>query len=226
MPLTESRRIPAESFAAQNTIFLGMLRTAGYLNKMLEKTNYYIARASPDIIRNRNPKPGERAGFQEVTASIVLLPARPAHTRTLLLLGRNLTSLTSVLISLEGLKLLDEQWSKRARKNNLTVSPWDTLPRPGLRSSARSAFSNPTASCDRQFTESACSPLPVSSPRKSPRLRFSAVRSGYCPGYSSVTPKCGSPDAREMAIEAEIYRDTILKITPVACRPIPAAFWN
>lgn len=156
--LTESRRFPAESFAAQNTIFLGMPRTAGYLNQMLEKTNFYIARVSPDVVRNRNPKPGEPAEFQEVSYSadrriapaiIILLPARPEHTRMLLLLGRNLTSITSVLVSLEGLKLLDEQWAK-----------------------------------------------------------------------------AGSPDAWELVIQAEIYRDTILKTTPVACRPIPSSFWN
>jgi len=156
--LTESRRFPAESFAAQNTIFLGMPRTAGYLNKMLEKTNFYIARVSPDVVRNRSPKPGEPTEFQEVSYSadrriapaiITLLPPRPEHTRMLLLLGRNLTSITSLLVSLEGLKLLDEQWVKS-----------------------------------------------------------------------------GSPDAWEMVIQAEIYRDTILKTTPVACRPISSAFWN
>jgi hypothetical protein len=38
--------------------------------------------------------------------------------------------------------------------------------------------------------------------------------------------KSGSPDAWEMVIQAEIYRDTILKITPVACRAIPATFWK
>jgi hypothetical protein len=156
--LTESRRFPAESFAAQNTIFLGMPRTAGYLSKMLEKTNFYIERVSPDVIRNRHPLPGEPADFQEVSYSadrrvapaiIFLLPPRPERTRMLLLLGRNQTSLTSMLVSLEGLKLLDDQLARS-----------------------------------------------------------------------------GSPDAWEIVIQAEIYRDTILKITPVACRPIPASFWN
>lgn len=156
--LTESRRFPAESFAAQNTIFLGMPRTAGYLNKMLEKTNFYIARVSPDVVRNRDPKSGEPAEFQEVSYSadrrlapaiIILLPARPEGTRMLMLLGRNLTSITSLLISLEGLKLVDEAWAKS-----------------------------------------------------------------------------GSPDAWEIVIQAEIYRDTVLKTTPVACRPIPATFWK
>jgi hypothetical protein len=156
--LTESRRFPAESFAAQNTIFLGMPRTAGYLSKMLEKTNFYIAQVSPDLVRNRDPKPGEPAEFREelysadrrlAPALIVLLPARPEHTRMLLLLGRNLTSLTSVLVSLEGLKILDEVWAKN-----------------------------------------------------------------------------GSPDAWEVVIQADIYRDTILKTTPVAFRAIPATFWK
>jgi hypothetical protein len=156
--LTESRRFPADSFAAQNTIFLGMPRTAGYLKQMLEKTNFYIAQVSPDIIRNRKPVAGEPAEFDEVPYSadrrlapaiITLLPARPERTRMLLLLGRNLTSLTSLLVSLEGLKQVDAEWQK-----------------------------------------------------------------------------CGSPDAWEMVIQAEIYRDTILKTNPVACRAIPATFWK
>jgi hypothetical protein len=156
--LTESRRFPAASFATHNTILLGMPRTASYLNTILEKTNFALERVSPDVIRNRNPKPGEPAVFQEVTYSvdrrlgpaiIVMLPVRPEHTRTLLLLGRNLTSITSMLVSLEGLKALDELWAKS-----------------------------------------------------------------------------GSPDAWEMVIQAEIYRDTVLKTTPVACRAIPATFWN
>jgi len=156
--LTESRRFPAESFAAQNTIFLGMPRTAGYLSQMMEKTNFYIEHVSPDVVKSRHPKPGESAEFLEAAYSadrrlapaiIVLLPPRPERTRMLLLLGRNQTSIASVLVSLEGLKLLDEQWAK-----------------------------------------------------------------------------CGSPEAWEIVIQAEIYRDTILKTIPVACRPIAASFWN
>jgi hypothetical protein len=82
-------------------------------------------------------------------ALVTLLPARPERSHMLLLLGRNLTSLTSMLLSLEGLKVLDEQWKKS-----------------------------------------------------------------------------GSPDAWEMVIQAEIYRDTVLKVSPVACRAIPATFWK
>jgi hypothetical protein len=156
--LIESRRFPAESFAAQNTIFLGMPRTATYLNQMLEKTNFYIARVEPDVVKSRNPLAGEPSEYHEVAYSadrriapaiIILLPARPEHTRMMLLLGRNLTSITSMLLTLEGLKSLDEQWAK-----------------------------------------------------------------------------IGSPDAFEMVIQAEIYRDTILKVTPMASKAIPATFWN
>jgi hypothetical protein len=156
--LIESRRFPVESFAAQNTIFLGMPRTAGYLDQMLAKTNFYIASVTPDVIKSRNPGPGEPEEFREVSYSsdrrmapaiVVLLPARPEHTRMLLLLGRHLTSITSMLITLQGLKLVEEQWLK-----------------------------------------------------------------------------AGSPDAWEMVIEAEIYRDTILKFSALACRPIPATFWK
>jgi hypothetical protein len=156
--LTESRRFPVDSFAAQNTIFLGMPRTAGYLKNMLEKTNFYIERVSPDLIKSRSPKAGEPAEFQEVTYSadrrlapaiVVLLPPRPEHTRMLLLLGRNLTSLTSMLLSVEGLKAVDGLWVKT-----------------------------------------------------------------------------GSPDAWEMVIQAEIFRDTVLKTTPVACHEISPSFWN
>ena len=78
-----------------------------------------------------------------------MLPVRPERTRTLLLMGRNLTSMTSMLLNLEGLKLIDEYWTKG-----------------------------------------------------------------------------GSPEAWEMVIQAEVYRDTVLKTVPVAFRPIPASFWK
>lgn len=156
--LTESRRFPAESFAAQNTIFLGMPRTATYLNQMLEKANFYIASVNPDVIRSRHPGPGEPAEFREVTYSpdrrlapaiILLLPVRPERTRMLLLQGRNQTSLASMLTNLEGLNLLDKEWEKS-----------------------------------------------------------------------------GSPVAWEMVIQAEVYRDTVLKVAPLACRAIAAGFWK
>jgi len=38
--------------------------------------------------------------------------------------------------------------------------------------------------------------------------------------------KAGSPPAWEMVIEAEIYRDTVLRVFPVSCRAISPAFWK
>ncbi len=156
--LIESRKFAADSFAAQNTIFFGMPRTAVYLDRLVKKTNFYIAQVEPDLVGNRNPKPGEPAEYREVDYSsdrkvfpaiIVLLPTRPEHTRSLLLMGRTLTSMTTMLLSLDGLKLLDEQWVKG-----------------------------------------------------------------------------GSPDSWEMVIEAEVYRDTVLKVWPVSFRAIPDTFWK
>jgi hypothetical protein len=156
--LIESRRFPVESFAAQNTIFLGMPRTAGYLNQMLDKTNFYLAGVNADVVLNRHPLAGEPAQYHEVAyasdrrrapAIITLLPERTERTRMLLLLGRNLTSVTSLLLTPEGLRLLDEQWAK-----------------------------------------------------------------------------AGSPGSWEMVIEAEIYRDTVLKVSPVSCRAIASNFWQ
>jgi hypothetical protein len=156
--LIESRKFAADSFAAQNTIFLGMPRTAVYLDRLVKKTNFYIAQVEPDLVGNRNPKAGEPAEYREVDYSsdrkvfpaiIVLLPTRPEHTRSLLLMGRTLSSMTTMLLSLDGLKLLDEQWVKG-----------------------------------------------------------------------------GSPDSWEMVIEAEIYRDTVLKVWPVSFRAIPDTFWK
>ena len=156
--MIESRKFAADSFAAQNTIFVGMPRTAVYLDRLVKKTNFYIAQVEPDLVGNRNPKPGEPAEYRQVDYSsdrkvfpaiIILLPTRPEHTRSLLLMGRTLTSMTTMLLSLDGLKLLDEQWAKG-----------------------------------------------------------------------------GSPDSWEMVIEAEVYRDTILKVWPVSFRAIPASFWK
>ena len=156
--LIESRRFPIDSFAAQNTIFLGMPRTAGYLNQMLDKTNFYLTGNNADVVRSRHPGPGEPAEYRETVyasdrrmapAIVTLLPARPEHTRMLLLLGRNLTIITSMLLTGEGLRLLDDQWLK-----------------------------------------------------------------------------AGSPPAWEMVIEAEIYRDTVLRVFPVSCRAISPAFWK
>ena len=119
--LIESRRLAADSVAAQNTIFLGMPRTAVYLDQISQKLNFYIQRVEPDVVANRNPLPGEAKEFREVDYAadrirfpgiVALLPLRPEHTWSLLLLGRSPVSLATLLTTADGLRLLDDQWRK------------------------------------------------------------------------------------------------------------------
>jgi hypothetical protein len=118
--LTESRRFPAESFAAQNTIFLGMPRTAGYLKQMLDKTNFYIAKSAPTSYgtASRARRTGGLSGKYptrptggSAPAIITLLPRAPSGPACSCSWDE-ISNLTSVLLSLEGLKILDEQWRK------------------------------------------------------------------------------------------------------------------
>jgi len=119
--LVDSARFSADAFAAQNTISLGMPRTAAYLDRLLERTNFYLAQVEPDIVRSRNPLRGEPAEFAQQRFSaehaihpgiLICLPARPEQTRSLLLIGNYPNGMTPLLISVEGLKQLEEQWVK------------------------------------------------------------------------------------------------------------------
>ncbi|HVW85355.1 MAG TPA: helix-turn-helix domain-containing protein [Bryobacteraceae bacterium] len=119
--IIESRKLAADSFATRNTIFIGMPRTAAYLEQISRKLNFYIERVEPDVILNLHPLAGETPEFREVDYSadrirypgiIALLPPRPERTRSLLLLGRSPVSIATMLSSVEGLRLLDEQWRK------------------------------------------------------------------------------------------------------------------
>jgi hypothetical protein len=119
--LIESRKFAADSVASQNTIFVGMPRTAVYLDQISRKLNFYIERVEPDVVGNRNPQAGEAKDFKQVDYAadrirfpgiIAVLPQRPEHTRTLLLLGRSPVSIATMLTSVDGLRLIDEQWRK------------------------------------------------------------------------------------------------------------------
>jgi len=121
LEVIESRKFAADSVAARNTIFLGMPRTAAYLDSISQKLDFYIERVEPDLIRNRRPRPGEPAEFRQIDYSadrirypgiIALLPARPEGTRSLLLLGRSPLSMATMLTSTDGLRLTDEEWKK------------------------------------------------------------------------------------------------------------------
>ena len=119
--LIESKRFSFDSPGQVNTILPGMPRTAAYLEPLEAKTNFYIAHLEPDVIANRKPRRGEASEFREVVYAsdreispsiIMLLPARPSGTRSLLLLGRRLSGMVSTLLSAEGLRQVDEEWGK------------------------------------------------------------------------------------------------------------------
>jgi hypothetical protein len=114
--MVESRKLAADATSSFNTVFIGMPRTASYLDPILAKANFYIASVEPDVIENRKPAPGESKEFREVIygsnreltpAIIMLLPKRPESTRSLLLLARRLDGLTSILLSPSGLRQIN-----------------------------------------------------------------------------------------------------------------------
>ena len=159
--LIESRNFEADSYRGKDSIFVGLPRNTGYLKPMLERTNFYLAGAtttSPAIVRTRSPRAGEPTEYRRMQYGVdrrtdpgivVLTPASPEGTRSLLLIGANPSTLTSVLVARDGLKLLDEQWVK-----------------------------------------------------------------------------AGSPDGWEAVVQAEIFRNKVLRAWPVALRPLPATFWK
>jgi hypothetical protein len=121
LDVIESRKFAADSVAVRNTIFIGMPRTAVYLENVSRKLNFYIERVEPDAVGNRRPRRGEEKEFLQLDYSadrtrypgiIALLPPRPEHTRALLLLGRSPVSMATMLSSVDGLRLLDEEWRK------------------------------------------------------------------------------------------------------------------
>jgi hypothetical protein len=116
--LAYSTNLATDSVSVRNAIFLGppRLYTAGDLVKQIyEQTNFYAAGLEPAVIGNRSPRPGEAREYREVDYStehrvlpelVTLLPARANGTRSLVLTG----AAASILLSTEGLKLLDEKW--------------------------------------------------------------------------------------------------------------------
>jgi hypothetical protein len=123
--LIESSDLPAEALARQNTILIGSPNTGVHIRSLMEKTNFALVRgASPSVVRNKTPLPGEQASFEETIQSrerricpgiIVWLPKRPEGTQTLLLVGRWSTALASLLTSTEGLKMVEQELTKIGR---------------------------------------------------------------------------------------------------------------
>jgi len=124
--LTDSGNFATDTYSTRNTIFLGSLRqyAAGdRVTQIMQRTNFYVKGSDPGIVWNRNPAPGEATAYREeefsrerkiVPALVSLLPVTTTGTRSLLLLGPNAAAsvFTSILLSPEGLKLVNEQLGK------------------------------------------------------------------------------------------------------------------
>ncbi len=122
--LTDSPSLPIDSVGARNTIFLGIPRfyaTSHRVGQILEKMNFSVTGYEPTVIKNKNPRPGEAAEYREVDYSnehrvypelMILLPPAANRARTLLLLGSQAMAFTSMLVSPEGLKAVDQYWTK------------------------------------------------------------------------------------------------------------------
>jgi hypothetical protein len=121
LEVVESRKFATDMIATRNNIFIGMPRTAAYLDQISRKLNFYVERVEPDVVGSRNPLPGEQKQFAQIDYSadrirfpgiIALLPSHPEKVRSLLLLGRSPLSMATMLTSADGLRLLDQQWRK------------------------------------------------------------------------------------------------------------------
>ena len=88
----------------------------------MEKTDFSLARgASPSLVHNKAPKPGEPVDFRETELSrerricpgiIVWLPPRPEGTQVVLLVGRWTTALATMLTSTDGLHTIEQELKK------------------------------------------------------------------------------------------------------------------
>jgi hypothetical protein len=119
-----SPRLAIDSYRDQNTIVVGGPRNTDRFQAFLDKRNFKIVSTNPTRIRNMNPRLGEPVEYGQSAQSnlrvtfpgiIATLPRSQEGTGTLLLIGNNPAALASMLLSAEGLKLLEDQWSLSGR---------------------------------------------------------------------------------------------------------------
>jgi hypothetical protein len=110
--------LTVEAAGNQNTIFIGIPQSMDRIHDLLETTNFYIEVGGAGVVQNRKPKTGELKEYAEEAQSprrrttpgiIALLPRDGGAVRTLVLAGRNPTSLAWLLTSDEGLKVLEQE---------------------------------------------------------------------------------------------------------------------
>lgn len=132
--LTDSPNLAADAIGAQNTIFLGIPRyypTNHRVTQILGRMNFRVTGYEPAVIENNKPFPGEANQYREVEYSnehrlfpqlMILLPPAPNGGRTLLLMGPISMAFSSMLLSPEGINLLDKKW-----KESGSPDSWELL---------------------------------------------------------------------------------------------------
>jgi hypothetical protein len=117
----EGAAYAADLYGAHNTIFIGLPSSSPYIRRFSEKTNFRIVNNIPLIVENKHPAPSEPARYNETEFSekrrscpgiLVFLPRKAAGARTMLLAGRFANAFSSMLLSAEGLKLIDDAWRR------------------------------------------------------------------------------------------------------------------
>jgi hypothetical protein len=116
--LVEGASYPSDLASKHNTIFVGLPHSSPYLRNFAEKMNFRIATGIPLTIENKRPGAGEPARYDEKVLSekrricpaiLALLPAKTDGGRTMILSGRFVNTFSSMLLSADGLKVVDEE---------------------------------------------------------------------------------------------------------------------
>jgi hypothetical protein len=157
--LIDSAQFAVDASSRQNSISIGMPRNLRHLEHITSRLNFQVSKGvGPESVSNRHPRPGEPSEFHLVRYSeehavhpgvIACLPTRPEGSRSLLIIEEYPNGLIPLLVSVEGVRALDEQWSRG-----------------------------------------------------------------------------GSPDGWEMVVTSKVFRETAVKVRPIAFRQILADFWK
>ncbi|MPY87789.1 MAG: hypothetical protein GEU99_07695 [Luteitalea sp.] len=112
--------LPLEAFGDDHIIFLGIPATTSHVHESLKRTNFWME-PSATVVHNRRPLAGERTAYSSVKLSdrrrrelgvVALLPGKAGSTKLLVIAGDNTAAVSSCLIAVPSLELLDRLWTR------------------------------------------------------------------------------------------------------------------
>jgi hypothetical protein len=115
--IMEGSGFAADRASTHNTIFVGLPNASPYIRGFAERMNFRVSSGIPLIIENRRPVAGEPTKYEEKELSekrricpavIALLPPKADGARTLVLTGRYANAFSSMLLSADGLKRIED----------------------------------------------------------------------------------------------------------------------